>query len=449
MPPDRAETPAAVPDLEISPRATLFVLLLTTAILLLGAGLFNTLLGVRATIEQFDPSMIGLIMSAYFGGFILGTFVCVGIIGRVGHVRAFSAFAAIFTAMALAHVVWVSPLPWLLFRFVAGFAMVGMALVIESWLNAQASAEHRGRIFSTYMVVNLSAVAFGQLLLTTADPATFVLFAGAAMLFALSLVPTALVRVRAPAPQEAAGLGLRELLRISPVGVVGCFVIGVSGGSFWGMAPVFMTALGYEEGRVALFMFVAIIGGMLSQFPIGRFSDGRDRRKVILGVTTLAAVAAVAVTLATFAPFAALAAAAFFLGAFKFPIYGLCVARTHDVLRPDQALAATRGLMLVFGAGSVIGPFAGGVAMSVVGTMALFGWIALVLAILAAFTATRLRRNAPVPPEEQSHFVPHYTATQEALELAEAEAYNPAQRAAVEEEQAAREAEQGEADLPR
>ncbi len=415
--------PSTVAEAAVSPRGTLIVLLGTTAILLLGAGLFGTLLGVRATIEQFPPTVIGVIMSAYFVGFILGTFLCVRIIGQVGHIRAFAAFAAVFTAMALAHSVWVSPVAWIAFRFLSGVAMVGLSLIIESWLNAQATSERRGRIFSIYMVVNLSAVALGQLLLTTADPATFVLFAVAAMLFALSLVPTSLVRVDAPVPQDAGGLGVVELMKISPVGVAGCFAVGIAGGAFWGMAPVFVTGIGYGGDMVALFMFIAIIGGMLSQFPVGHYSDGRDRRKVIFAVASVAAGASVAVMLATFAPFGALAAAGFLFGAAKFPIYGLSVARAHDLLRPDQALEATRGLMIVFGVGAALGPFMAGMVMSAVGMGALFGWVALVFALLAAFSAYRLGKGDAVAPEDQSHFVPIYSATQEVLELAEAEVY--------------------------
>ena len=424
-PTEPASSPAATERL-VSPQATLIVLMVTTAILLLGSGLFGTLLGVRAGIEQIPTSMVGLIMSAYFVGFILGTHLCVRITTRVGHIRAFAAFAAIVTTMALAHSIWVAVLPWMLFRFISGIALAGLALIIESWLNAQTSPERRGRTFSTYMVVNLSAVACGQLLLTAADPATFVLFTTVAMLFALSLVPTSLVRVEAPVLHEASGLGVRALARRSPVGVAGCFAAGVAGGSFWGMTPVFLTLVGHAQAQIALFMFVTIVGGMLSQLPIGRYSDGRDRRRIIMMVSVLTTGAAALVMLASFAPFSMLALAGLAFGAFMFPIYGLSVARAHDLLRPDQALEATRGLLVVFGVGAAIGPFSAGLVMAIVGAWALFGWIALVYAVLAVFSAWRLRYSEAIPPEEQSNFVPAITiaTTHEALEMAEAQAYN-------------------------
>ncbi len=416
----------------ISSRGTLTVLLLTTAILLLGSGLFGTLIGVRASLEEIPTTLVGLIMSAYFVGFIVGTHLCVRIAAQVGHIRAFATFAAVVTTMALAHSIWVGVLPWMIFRFVSGIALAGLALLIESWLNAQARPENRGRTFAVYMVVNLSAVACGQLLLTAGDPATFVLFAVTAICFALSLVPTSMIRVQAPVLHEPTGLGAGELARRSPVGVAGCFAAGVVGGAFWGMAPVYLTQIGHPGSMVATFMFVTIIGGMLSQLPIGRYSDGRDRRRVIFMVAVLSAIAAGLVMIATFAPFGVLAAAGFLFGAFMFPVYGLSVARTHDVLTPEQALEATRGLLLVFGVGASFGPFLASLVMSALGAWALFGWIAIVFVLLSLYSAHRMRLSEPMPPEAQSQFVPAIATTHEALELAEAQAYPEHHAAEVE-----------------
>lgn len=409
----------------VSNRATIFVLFITTAVLLSGGGLFGTLLGVRATVEDFPTSATGLIMSAYFAGFILGAFLCVRIVSEVGHIRAFAAFAALSTAMALAHVLWVDMLPWAVFRFIHGIAMVGLALIIESWLNAKADANSRGRVFAIYMVVNLAALAVGQLLLTIGEAENFKLFALVAILFALSLVPTALVRVRTPEVHQPTGLGLGELIGQTSSAVAGCFAMGVIGGAFWGMAPVMVTELGYDEDRTAIFMFAAIVGGMLLQIPLGRWSDGRDRRHVLAAVAALAAVASAGVLLATGAPFGALAGTALVFGAFYFPLYGLAVARAHDVLRPEQALEATRGLMLVFGIGAALGPFLAGLVMGALGPSALFGWFASVFAGFAVFAIWRITCTPTVPAAKQSVYHPMLATSHEAVELVEGPAPNP------------------------
>ena len=50
--------------LTVSTRATLVVLLVTTGVLLAGSGLFGTLLGVRASLENFSTTATGRMMSA-------------------------------------------------------------------------------------------------------------------------------------------------------------------------------------------------------------------------------------------------------------------------------------------------------------------------------------------------------------------------------------------------
>ena len=50
-------------------------LLLGMGILMLGAGLQGTLLGVRATLEGFPTLVIGAVMAAYYVGYVAGSLV--------------------------------------------------------------------------------------------------------------------------------------------------------------------------------------------------------------------------------------------------------------------------------------------------------------------------------------------------------------------------------------
>jgi hypothetical protein len=49
--------------------------------------------------------------------------------------------------------------------------------------------------------------------------------------------------------------------------------------------------------------------------------------------------------------------------------------------------------------------------------------VALILGVLLLFGLYRLRRGEAVPPDAQSHYVPVIATTQEALTMAEADAY--------------------------
>ena len=135
------------------------------AILLWGNGLQGILLPVRATIEHFSTSTIGVIASAYSLGFVISCRYTPHIVKRVGHIRSFAVLAAIASCVVLLLVLLLHPAVWIPLRLASGFCFAGLFMVIESWLNERADNTNRGQIFSTYMVINLTAVTLGQLVL--------------------------------------------------------------------------------------------------------------------------------------------------------------------------------------------------------------------------------------------------------------------------------------------
>src|SRR5690606_8550174 len=223
-------------------------------------------------------------MSAYFAGYVLGTYVCPKIVMSAGHVRAFSAFAATAASAVLLHPLLIDPAVWAALRFVTGACVVGLYMVIESWLNERSTNDARGRVFAVYQVISLAALAAGQyLILFDADSlATAFIIAGA--LLSIGLVPVVLTRVPHPAAISSVRLDLGRLLRISPLGVAGTLVAGLGAGAFFALGPVFAQRMGLDTASVALFMSVVLIGGVALQWPIGHASDLWDRRTVILAV---------------------------------------------------------------------------------------------------------------------------------------------------------------------
>src|SRR5512139_1986288 len=170
---------------------SLFSLLLGIGCLLIGLGALSTLLGVRAGIEEFSPELTGLVMAAYFLGFIVGNYLCPPLIHRVGHIRAFAAMAAIVTAAALLHALLVYPFVWFVLRVITGASMMGLYMVVESWLNAITPNQRRGQVFAVYMTTTLLALAAGQYLITTGEITSVRPFALAAIFLTLALVPVA------------------------------------------------------------------------------------------------------------------------------------------------------------------------------------------------------------------------------------------------------------------
>ena len=396
---------------------SIYTLLLGIGVLLVGGGLLGTALGVRASMEGVSQSTIGLIMAAYFAGFIVGTYGAPGIVRRVGHVRAFAAFAAVGSTTGILHAMFTDPVAWMFLRLITGASFVGIYMVIESWLGEQSTSSTRGQVFALYMTITLLALAGGQFLLLAGDVSTFVPFGLVTILISLALVPVALTRLREPTPLATPTLGLRQLISISPLGVAGAFFSGLAYAAFWGMGPVFASGIGLDKMGVAAFMSATILGGALLQIPIGHLSDQLDRRSVIAGVGVTGSVLALALFAATFFGQGAIVLASFLYGGVMFTVYGLSVAHMNDHLQEGGVLEATQALLLVHGGGAVAGPLVAGVIMQWLGSQSLLVFFAAILATLAAYAFRRMYVSPHIPMEEQGDYMPMVRTTQAAAEL--------------------------------
>jgi MFS family permease len=386
--------------------ATIASLLLSVAILLAGNGLQSTLLAVRANFEGFSLTQIGLLMSGYNAGLIAGCYLTPHLVRRVGHVRVFAALASLASAIAIAHLLAKAPMIWIVFRVLSGLCLAGLTMVIESWINEKANNANRGKILSVYRIVDFSALTIGQLLLTMADPHGFALFCLVSILVSLSLVPVALTTSVAPQPIHSTHLRLREINTTAPLAVATCLAVGLGNGAFWAVGPAFVQQSGYGTHEIALFMALVIIGGALSQWPLGAWSDRADRRKIIIGVTLFAAAAGVTLWLLSDFSRWLMLISGFTYGCFALALYALAIAHANDNAKHGRFVEISGSLLLVYGVGAVIGPVVAGRTMELIGPQSLFAYTATIHILLVIFGIIRLSREPTYAIADQEHFVP-------------------------------------------
>lgn len=371
-------------------------LLAGVALLLLGAGLLNTLIPLRGSATGFSDVLIGGLTSAYFAGFFVGTFVAPSLIRRIGHIRAFAFYAVCCACVALLHALGDQAWLWLLLRLAFGTALVGLYTVIESWLNAQAGPQWRGRMFALYMVVNLGALALAQLLLRFEGGPGFLLFVGVALLVCAATLPVLLTRQAQPQLQPAPRLELRRLLAVAPIAGAGALVSGLAMGAFWGLLPVYFTRLGHDAGAIGGFMCTAIVGGAALQWPLGRLSDRHDRRLVIALTCAAAAALALSIPVSGAAAWATYGSV-FLYGGLAFSTYPIVVAHLLDHLPSDDLLAASSSVLLINGIGAALGPLLAGALMAALAPAALFGWFAALQGALALYAGWRYHTHRRAP----------------------------------------------------
>ncbi len=383
----------------------LSTLLLGVGLLVVGVGLLFSVLGLRAGLADFSSITLGLVTSAYFAGFVLGTFLCPMVIRKVGHIRAFAAMASLASTMPILHAFWIDPWFWGVLRLVTGVCMVGLYIVIESWLNALAPNALRGRLFAVYMAVNFGALALGQWLILVGDRLGFVPFALVSVMFSFALLPITMTEVDEPEPVDAPTFSLRSLYDASPMGMAGALTSGLMTGAFYGMSAAFGKSMGFSDAGVASFMAAAILGGAAFQWPVGHYSDSHDRRIVLLWVCILgASVTSLGYLLAGHSLEVLIPLAVVF-GGLIFSIYGLSVAHVNDVIDSSRLVEFTGGLLLLHGVGAAIGPVLAGVLMDVAGPSSLMLFYAAVMAAMALYAFQRLKAAAPVAAEHKADFV--------------------------------------------
>ena len=383
----------------------LSALLLSTAILITGNGLINTLLPVRAEIESFTTLEIGVLGAIYFVGFTLGCIYVPLIVRRVGHIRTFATLSSIAAATALIHAILVDPVAWWVLRFAVGVSFAGLYIVIESWLNDRTASSNRGAVMSAYTFINLCVLMLGQFMLTLYPPDGFEPFAIVAVLLGLALVPVSLTTAPSPRQPDSVRLDIGALWRLSPVALVACLAVGLANGSFWTMGPVFASRSGLDIDHLVYFMAAATLAAAVAQWPLGRLSDYTDRRFVIVAVAVGAAVSGALLSGWPQPSRLGLVVLAAAFGAFAMPLYALAVAHANDFAADDSFVTTAGGQLLVFGIGAAIGPLIASTVMAFAGPGGLFLFTTAVHAALVVFAFARIRVRAAPAEEERSDFV--------------------------------------------
>lgn len=334
--------------------------------------------------------------SAYYAGFIAGCLGTPHLVKRVGHVRVFAALSALTAAAALMHVLVVNIPSWVLLRAITGFSFAGLYMLIESWINEQAPNEARGQVLSIYRMIDLAAVTAGQFMLTMAPPGEFVLFSLVAILISLAIFPISLSSSKASIAVTQTSLNIKKLVRTVPLAVVGCFAVGLANGAFWGVAPVMVRQLGHPVVAVSIFMSVVIAGGAILQWPVGHLSDKLGRRLVLVFASLCASASGVFLWQYGAESLTMLLLGGGLFGASAMQVFGLSAAHANDFAEPNEFVAISGGLLMIYGIGSVIGPTMAPVVMSFMEPTAMFAYTAAVHFLLAIYSLyRRTQRQSP------------------------------------------------------
>jgi MFS family permease len=367
------------------------------ALLLLTAGVYSTLVGIRAELKNLPTLISGGITTAYYAGFLLGSWYTLRALKQVGHIRVYAALASLLSASVLITGAYDTPIVWIVMRSSTGFCFAGLYVVAESWLNGLASNTFRGRLLAMYNVVTIGAYGAGQLLVFNFDARTLTGFAFAAVISSLAVIPVAMSEQASTPPVENnTHITMRELAKIVPTGAGTILLVGLAHGGMLGMAVIYATREGLSVGRVGILIAAINLGGMALTWPISSASDDIDRR--IIGVLSTLAVIILGLVMLTQTPSSWVTTALLFaIGGFSFPLYAVGGAYTNDWVSQEQMGAAASQLVTLYGFGAMIGPLVAAPFLDIIGTQG-FAWSIISLhALILLFLIYRIRAwHAPV-----------------------------------------------------
>jgi pimeloyl-ACP methyl ester carboxylesterase/predicted MFS family arabinose efflux permease len=371
-----------------------------------GGGLVTSLLGLRADVEGIDGTVLGLVLSGYYVGYLVGSSLVPALITQVGHVRVFSGLAALAAAAVLGHTVLAEPAAWWALRILTGICVSGLFVVSEAWLNGDATNATRGQLIGAYMVAVTAGLGIGQLLLPVADPAGFAAFVMGSVLVSMAVVPVALVNVRVPEVAEQRSMSIADVWRAAPLAVVGGAGGGFAAAAALSAGAVYGVAAGLSVTRIAILVAGFLAAGLVLQYPIGALSDRMDRRLVVGGAALVAAAASLAASVAGSDRFTVLVVVAAVAGGISFPLYSLSLAHLNDYLQSGTVVAAGARMVQINGVGAVAGPLVAGVVVSQVSPDAFFTVLAAVYLATGVYAFYRVSRRPAVPEGERAAYVP-------------------------------------------
>ena len=391
-----------------------WALFLGYGVLIIAHGLQGNLLGLRAVLENFNIIATGALMSGYFVGYFVGANVVPNLVGKVGHIRVFAAFASTASLSILLHSVIVDPYVWILGRFITGFSIISIFVVVESWLNDRATNRTRGKVLSIYMIITFIGMGFGVLLLNFNDPTNYEPFILVSLLLSIALVPILLTKRKPPTFKKISSIKIKELYKISPLGTFSMFCVGFIHPAIFTMGAVYGALMNFSVLEISLYLFLITLSGAIFQWPIGYLSDRFDRR-IILVITSL--LGSVLTVLCFFSvsvspDFINLSSGwkpilqhitnhrmLFYIfislyAGMSLPLFSLNLAYVNDFLPKEKFVSAGAGMQIIFGLSAMTAPFACSFFMKSFGPNGIFIFLFIFQTLIGLFGIYRMTRRS-------------------------------------------------------
>lgn len=352
--------------------------------------LFSLTLEARGT----DSLLTGLNAASAMLGVLFGPLWTPPLVRRLG-VRRF-----LLACLGLDIVVFLAMKPldglgaWFVLRLLLGMAGSSLFTATEAWINTLASDERRGRIIGAYATSLAAGFGIGPLLLGATGTQGWTPFLACAGVTALAALPLA------AAGEEASGIGRERassalaMVRRAPFIVLAVAFYGFFEQTALALLPIWGVRIGMAPATAAALLTAIGAGAIALQLPVGWLSDKLERVAVLqlCGIAGLAG-ALLLPLLASLGPLPIFAAVTVWGGAAA-GIYPVALAMAGARFRGADLIGINAAIIIAYGAGSLLGPSLGGLAMDLRNPEGLPAAFVLLFAVFLAATLLGRRRTA-------------------------------------------------------
>ncbi len=377
--------------------------LLSLAFIVCSSTPFLTFISLKLQIEDFTETIIGIVQSSFYLGFLIGSLRAEKIIARVGYIRSFVCFSAVFGTTILIQGMFIGAILWIIMRIIGGISIATLYVIIESWLLCDSTVKTRGKTLSLYMIALYGAQSFSQLIIDAIDIETVTSFLVFGILCYLSIIPVSINYSKTPeTSSEIIKKNYLEVYKASPLSFWGSLSSGIILGAIYSFLPIFAKL---NDLRVSYIMTITIAGGFLLQWPIGYLSDIFDRRKVLIASSICSIIPSILMIFFSNISYLAYFLC-FILGGFTFVLYPISISQACDRFDTKYVPFVVGFMAMTYGVGAIIGPFITSLFMEIK-IYALFLFIAIVSSLLTALGIYfRIKYPKITPKEEKSEFMP-------------------------------------------
>lgn len=318
------------------------------------SGYLMSLIPLSLSSFRIDTDYASWLASTYYLGLLVGSMMIEPVIAKIGHRFAFISFLVLLAITVAMQPIFPNKDAWLLMRLIAGMAVAGIFVVVESWLLIGDSAEERAKRLGIYMTSLYGGTTIGQFGVGVIGTQGFGPFIAVLVLLLTALLPPLMVRQGQPAACQHQSLSLKQISRLSKPAMIGCLISGVVMGSIYGLMPLSLRQNHLDAEQISVLMAAIIMGGMLIQPVIGKVSV-KMSKTLLLGMMSLLGVFAIGLTYVS-DHYLIMVIALAMLGMSAFALYPIAITLACDHLDSSFIVAATQVMLFSYSIGSALGP---------------------------------------------------------------------------------------------